>query len=213
MAAGCWSGENRSVGVYVLLNVAENHSRNLSQDIDTARQAVDFLLQTLAPADTLAVASIATVGFSESDIIATTTFGRRPSVVNDQKRSFRFRFDRFAQRAVGSPYSDLSGGLLQAIESLNRSGTDHKTILILSDLKEKPTTDPARDLPIQMTGFNVVTLKVPGFQPDARYMKLYRRRLENLRRKVESGNARFMIIDDLQQLTDVLTADSRAEGT
>lgn len=211
LTAGCGTGENRSVGVYLLLNVADNHPRQPSREIETARQVVDYLLDRLAPADTLAVASIGTSGFSGSDIIAATTFGRRPSVVNAQKRSFRDRFERFIRSAGGSPFSDICGGMLQAIETLNRSGAGRKTILILSNLREKPTIGTTHELPVQMTGFDVVILKPHGLQPDSRDMKLYLRRVQQLHRKVKGGNARFQIIDDLQQLGDELRTGLQAE--
>ena len=211
LAAGCSTGENRSVGVYVLLNITENRSREPSRKIETARNVIDYLLQSLAPADTLAAANIGTVGFNKSDIIAAQTFSRRPMVVNDQKRSFRDQFDRFVQSVEGSPFSDICGGMLQATETLNRSDPGRKTILILSNLREKPSFGTDHDLPVQMTGFNVVVLKNSGLQPNSREMKLYTRRLENLRLKVEGGNARFRLIDDLQQLTQVLRPDRTAE--
>ena len=213
LTAACSTDNSRTVGVYVLLNVTENHSREASRQTDNARDVIRYLLQSLAPADTLAVASIGTPGFGESDIIAAQTFSQRPSVVNDQKRAFRDRFDRFIQKDEGSPYSDICGGLLQAIETLNRSGPARKTILILSNLKEKPTFGTVRDLPFQMTGIDVVILKNKGLRPNSREMKLYRRRLENLRVKVEGGNARFLVIDDLQQLGDILRPARKSEKT
>jgi hypothetical protein len=199
-AAGCSSVEHRSVGVYVLITVDGRQSA----EIDTARDVVEVLLQNLAPADTLAAASIGTVGFSDANIIAAVNFDQRPSVANDQKRAFHDRFDGFIRSAGDSTFSDLTGGMLQAIETLNRSGSDRKMILIVSDLKQKPTSAAARDLPVQMTGFSVVILKPDGLQLDSRDMKLFLRRLKDLRRKVQSGNGRCHVIDSPQQLVDLL---------
>ena len=208
LAAGCRPGEHRSAGVFVLLNVAANHS----SDPVPARNVIHYLLQTLGPADTLAAASIGTVGFSETDVIASVTFDQRPSAVNDQKRFFSERFDRFVASGSGSAFSDICGGMLQAIETLNRSGPDRKTILILSNLREKPTIGAPGDLPVHMTGINVVVLKASGLEPDSRDMKLYLRRVEDLRRKVEDGSGRLYLIDDLQQLEDILQRGPQAEG-
>jgi hypothetical protein len=204
LAAGCSDTGNQSVGIYVLVNVADNHHRQPSRGIDTARKTIDYLLQHLAPSDTLAAASIGTAGFNATDIIATETFSQRPSVVNAEKRAFRDRFDRYAKSADGSLFSDICGGMLQAIETLNRSEAAHKTILILSNLKEKPAIGIASDLPLQMNGYTVVVLKTQGLQPDSRDMKLYLRRVEYLRRKVEGASARFRIIEDLHQIKEVL---------
>ena len=159
LAAACSDADNQSVGIYVLVNVAGNHHRQPSREIDTARKTIDYLLQHLAPSDTLAAASIGTAGFNATEIIATETFSQRPSVVNAEKRAFRDRFDRYANSAGGSLFSDICGGMLQAIETLNRSEAAHKTILILSNLKEKPAIGIASDLPLQMNGYTVVVLK------------------------------------------------------
>ena len=204
LAAGCSDADNQSAGVYVLVNVADNHHPQPSREIETARKTIEYLLQNLAPSDTLAAASIGTANFDGTDIIATQTFSQRPSVVNDEKRAFRDRFDRYAANPGGSLFSDICGGMLQAIETLNRSGAARKTIVIHSNLKEKPAIATATDLPLQMTGYTVVALKTSGLQPGSRDMKLYLRRAEYLRRKVEGANARFRIIEDLHQLKEVL---------
>ena len=212
LTAGCSKGDDRSTGVYVLVNVAGNHLRQPSGEIDTALLAIDYLLQKLAPGDTLAAANIATASFSESDIIATMTFNQRPSVTHVQKRAFHDLFERFARSAAGSPFSDIDGGMLQAMETLNRTDAKHKTILILSNLREKPTIAARPDMFLQMAGLNVAILKPPGLQPDSRKLKLYLRRVERLRRIVEGGNARFQFLDDLQQLKAVLHPDLRANA-
>ncbi len=204
LAAGCSDADNQSAGVYVLVNFADNHHRQPIEEIETARKTIDYLLQHLAPSDTLAAANIGSAGFSATDIIAAETFSQRPSVVNDEKRAFRDRFDHYAKSADGSLFSDICGGMLQAIEALNRSEAARKTILILSNLKEKPAIGTAPDLPLQMTGYTVAVLKTHGLQPGSRDLKLYLRRVEYLRRKVEAANARFRIIEDLHQLKEVL---------
>ena len=55
-------------------------------ELETGRAAIGHLLQALAPADTLAAASMSAVSFSDTDIIASVNFDQRPSVVNTQKR-------------------------------------------------------------------------------------------------------------------------------
>lgn len=200
IAAGCPAGTNHSNGVYVLVDAGENHSL----DPGTARQVIHYLLQTLTPADTLAVASIGTAGFSDKDIIATMTFDQRPSIVNGQKREFRDRFEGFLQAAAYTPYTDLAGGILQAIETLNQSAPDRKTILIVSDLEKGPIRTAAREASFQMSGFSVVLLKTRDRRIDSRETNPQLRRAENLCRKVESGGGRCRIIADLLQLEEAL---------
>ena len=200
IAAGCAADTNHSNGVYVLIDAGENHSL----DPGYARQVILYLLQTLTPADTLAAASIGSAGFSDRDIIAAMTFDQRPSIANSQKRVFRDRFERFLQETADIPHADLSGGILQAIETLNQTAPDRKTILVLSDLKKGPTRAAAGEVSFQMSGFTVVVLKTENWQIDPQDTNPQLLRAENLCRKVEGGGGRCRIIDDLLQLEEIL---------
>ena len=73
---------------------------------------------------------------SERNIIAKTTFDDRPSTMNQQKRAFASRIENFIDSTNPAPYTDITGGLLQAIEFLNEKHTTRKEILIFSDMKE-----------------------------------------------------------------------------
>ena len=200
IVAGCTADTNHSNGVYVLIDAGENHSL----DPGYARQVILYLLQTLTPADTLAAASIGSAGFSDKDIIAAITFDQRPSIANSQKRVFRERFERFLQEKTNIPHADLSGGILQAIETLNQSAPDRKTILVVSDLKKGSNHTAARGASFQISGFTVVVLKTDNWQIDSRDTNPQLLRAENLCRKVEGGGGRCRIIDDLLQLEEIL---------
>jgi hypothetical protein len=77
------------------------------------------MLSRLDSADSLAVARIDTGSFSEKDIIAKATFDDRPSTANSQKRRFAGDVKMFVEQSQTAPYTDITGGLLQAIEFLN----------------------------------------------------------------------------------------------
>jgi hypothetical protein len=70
----------------------------------------------------MAVARIDTGSFSEKDIVAKVTFDQRPSVANTQKRAFQKQVAEFVSSVAGSSHTDISGGLLQAVEYLNEAG-------------------------------------------------------------------------------------------
>ena len=91
-----------------------------------------YTLSRLEPADSFAVARIDTGSFSEKDIIAKATFDERPTTANAQKRAFAQKVHDFVARENASQYTDITGGLLQAVEFLNEKGTGRKTILIFS---------------------------------------------------------------------------------
>ncbi|MGW8188354.1 MAG: hypothetical protein ACWGNK_13840, partial [Desulfobacterales bacterium] len=110
-AGGCTDARNRSTGVYILLDTSGAYALELKK----AQSIVNYLLGTLQPKDTLAVACIDTGSFSEKDIVAKMTFDQRPSLANNQKRAFQKTVTDFVAKVNGSSYTDISGGILQAI--------------------------------------------------------------------------------------------------
>ena len=130
LLTGCGEPKNRAKGVYMLLDTSGTYALELKK----AQNILNYLLGTLQPQDTLAVARIDTGSFSEKDIIAEVRFNQRPSVANNQKRAFKQKFYAFVEKIKSSSYTDISGGILQAIEFLNASGTGKKYILIFEKI-------------------------------------------------------------------------------
>ena len=138
----------RNSGVYLLLDTSGTYRGEL-------RKAEDVILYTLSrlePADSFAVARIDTGSFSEKDIIAKATFDERPSMANKQKRAFAQRVHDFIARENSAQHTDITGGLLQAVEFLNEKGTGRKTILIFSDLEQDLEKGYVRDMEVPFAG-------------------------------------------------------------
>jgi len=91
-------------------------------ELKKAQSIINYLLGVFQPGDTLAVARIDTGSFSEKDIVAKITFDERPSYANNQKRAFQQEVNSFVSTVKSSKYTDISGGILQAIEYLNEQG-------------------------------------------------------------------------------------------
>jgi len=119
--------------VYVLVDT----SGTFVQEATKAQVVVNYLLGTLQPGDSLAVARVESRSFSEKDIIAKATFDVRPSQANAQKRAFRDATDGFLKGVKQSRYTDISGGLMQGAEFLNETGAGTKTIVVFSDMQEE----------------------------------------------------------------------------
>jgi len=199
--AGCSSetvSHNR--GVYMLIDTSGTYA----QELVKAQHIINFTLSKLDPADSFAVASVDTGSFSEKDIIAKVTFDDRPSRANQQKRKFRQEVDAYVKGVKSSPYTDITGGILQAIEFLNEAGTGRKTILIFSDLKEELKKGYIRDIPLQLNGFDVVALNVTKLRSDNIDPREYMDRLEEWRKKVEAGAGTWRVINDLERLEPIL---------
>ncbi|MGA8243183.1 MAG: hypothetical protein WB818_21645 [Desulfobacterales bacterium] len=198
-AVGCTDAQNRTTGVYMLLDTSGTYALELKK----AQSIVNYLLGTLQPKDTLAVACIDTGSFSEKDIVAKTTFDQRPSLSNNQKRAFQKTVADFVAKVKSSSYTDISGGILQAIEYLNEAGAGKKYILIFSDLKEELAKGHVRDVPFQLSDFNVIALNVTKLRQDIRDPGNYLDRVEQWRSKVEGGKGKWRVVNDLERIDTI----------
>jgi hypothetical protein len=199
MIINCSKIGDHSKGVYMLMDTSGTYAEELRK----AQSIINYLLGTLQPGDTLAVGRIDTGSFSEKDIIAKVTFDNRPSVANNQKRAFQKKIDEFVSNIKGSKYTDISGGVLQAIEFLNEVGSGEKYILIFSDLQEELAKGHVRDVPFQLAGFNLVALNVTKLRDDIRDPKNYMNRVEEWRKKTEDGGGNWLVVNDLERLDHI----------
>jgi hypothetical protein len=197
---GCPDTSSHTKGVYMLLDTSGTYRNELSK----ARSIVHYLLGTLQPGDSLGVARIDTGSFSEKDIIEKTTFDGRPSVSNGQKRVFKEKIDSFVATAKGSPYTDITGGILQAKEYLNETKSGTRYILIFSDLKEDLKKGYVRDFPIQLDDVHIVALNVTKLRSDNVDPREYMERLDYWKKRAESGGGRWRVINDLERLDSIL---------
>ena len=187
-------------GVYMLLDTSGTYR----QELDKAEQLIRYTLSKLGETDAFAVARIDTGSFSEKDIVAKASFDDRPSAVNRQKRVFAQQVAEFVDSADPSPYTDITGGLLQAVEFLNEKGTGHKTILIFSDLKEDLEDGYIRDIEVPLEGFEVIALNVTKLRSDNIDPREYLGRLEEWQSRVERTGGEWRVINDLDGLEGLL---------
>jgi VCBS repeat-containing protein len=188
-------------GVYLLIDTSGTYT----QELDHAQQLISALLVKLEPSDSFAVGRIDTGSFSEKDIVAKVTFDDRPSQANQQKRLFRETVEEFVKHVRSSPYTDITGGVLQAIEYLNEKNPGRKTILVFSDLKEDLPQGFVRDIPLSLDGFDVVALNVTKLRSDNVDPREYMDRLADWQQKVEKGGGNWRVINDMDRLERILS--------
>jgi hypothetical protein len=200
MLASCGQKGPQNSGVYMLLDTSGTYREELAK----AEQIIRYTLSRLGETDTFAVARIDTGSFSEKDIIAKASFDDRPSAVNRQKRAFAQQIADFVNSADSSPYTDISGGILQAVEFLNEKGTGHKTILIFSDLKEDLEEGYVREFDLELAGFDVIALNVTKLRSDNIDPREYLSRLQAWQGRVEKAGGEWRVINDLDGLDGLL---------
>jgi hypothetical protein len=202
LITGCADTSKHARAVYMLLDTSGTYQDELNR----AKAIMYYLLGTLTSGDSLFLARIDSASFSEKDIIAKMTFDRRPSYANGQKRLFRQKVDQFITKVKGSAYTDITGGMLQAVEQLNELGAGRKTILLFSDLKEEVIEGHVRDISIDFTGCRVVAINVIKLRSDNIDPREYYGRVEKWRERVESGGGKWRVVNDLDRL-DVILED------
>ncbi len=206
IAAGLMMGCNsedvpHTKGVYMLLDTSGTYT----QELVKAQHIINFTLAKLNPGDTFAVARVDTASFSEKDLVAKVTFDDRPSAANRQKRQFKEKIDKFVKGVRSSAYTDITGGVLQAVEFLNEAGVGKKTILIFSDLKEEIKKGYKRDIPLQVEGFDVVALNVTKLRSDNIDPREYMDRLQKWEERIQAGEGTWRVVNDLERLESIIT--------
>jgi hypothetical protein len=190
----------RNSGVYMLLDTSGTYRGELRK----AQDVILYTLSRLEPADSFAVARIDTGSFSEKDIIAKATFDERPSAANAQKRLFAEKVKDFVSRSSSSQYTDITGGLLQAVEFLNEQHAGRKTILIFSDMDQDLEKGYVRNFDVPFKGFQVVALNVTKLRKDNYDPREYLARLEHWKEQVEKSGGEWRVVNDLDRLDGVL---------
>lgn len=191
--------DNHNHGVYMLIDTSGTYTQQLQK----AQQVISVTLSKLYPGDTFAIARIDSGSFSEKDIIAKVTFDDRPSVTNHQKRMFQERVTEFAKTVQPAKHTDITGGILQAVEFLKEKNPRKKTILIFSDLQEDLKSGYVRDVALDMKGINVVALNVIKLDTDNFDPKRYLTRVEDWQSRVEASGGIWKVTNDMDQLEKI----------
>ncbi|GMR18741.1 MAG: hypothetical protein BMS9Abin33_1181 [Gammaproteobacteria bacterium] len=195
---GCTSKKNHSLGIYMLVDTSGTYASQMGR----AGKVVNYLLGTLNPGDTFAVARVKSRSFTEKDIIAKATFDATPSRMNAQKKQFRNKFQKFAKSLKrGSAHTDITGGIIQGAEFLTEAGTGRKMVLIFSDMQEELDKKTIRDFPISLDGIRFIALNVTKLKTDNMDPRRYLGRLADWEKRVTSaGASEWRVVNDMEQL-------------
>ena len=201
-SAGCGDARSHAQAVYVLIDTSGTYSLEANK----AGMIINYLLGTLQPGDSLAVARVESRSFTEKDIIAKATFDSRPSQANAQKRAFREKIDGFLKNVKGSRYTDITGGLLQGAEFLNETGAGTKTIVVFSDMQEEIDKVTVRNVPMNLKRIRIVAVNVTKLKTDNVDPRRYFGRLEAWQKRVTAaGASEWRVINDLERLDTIFS--------
>ena len=197
-AAGCGEHGSNARAVYMLLDTSGTYFK----EVDKAQQVINWLIVSLNPGDSFAVARVKSRSFSEKDIIAKATLLKDPLQVNAQKKALKDQLATLKdQTKGGSAYTDITGGILQAAEFLNETGAGRKTIVIFSDMQEDLDKQTKRDVPLNLAGIRVVALNVTKLKTDNIDPRRYTQRLDWWEKRVKTGGASsWHVVNDLEHL-------------
>jgi hypothetical protein len=202
ISAGCGDARSHAQSVYVLIDTSGTYA----QESAKAQLIVNYLLGTLQPGDSLAVARVESRSFTEKDIIAKATFDSRPSQANAQKRAFRDATEAFLKNVKQSRYTDITGGLLQGAEFLNETGAGTKTIVVFSDMQEELDKITVRQVPMNLKRIRVVAVNVVKLNTDNIDPRRYFGRLEAWQKRVvAAGASEWRVINDLERLDAIFS--------
>jgi hypothetical protein len=203
LLAGCGPKVNHGQAVYVLVDTSGTYAKEVAK----AQNVVNYVLGTLQPGDSLAVARVKSRSFSEKDIVARVTLNRDPIQATGQKRRFVEQIAGFAKAAGvsgGSRYTDITGGMMQGAEFLHETGARGKTIIVFSDMQEDLDTKTVRDFPIKLEGIRIIALNVTKLDADNVDPRRYTSRLEWWEKRARAAGAtEWRVVNDLEHLERV----------
>jgi hypothetical protein len=207
LVSACGDSRIHSHGVYMLVDTSGTYA----QEMNKASKIVNYLLATLNPGDSLAVAKVETRSFTEKDIIAKVTFDKRPSQATSQKRMFKNNIEVFAKHVKGSAYTDITGGLIQGAEYLNETKAGIKTIVVFSDMQQELGKGTIRNFPIRLDGIRIVALNVTKLGTDNVDPRRYLDRLAQWEAIVrKAGATDWVVVNDLENnIESILTIRRR----
>lgn len=202
----CAEKQSHAQAIYLLVDTSGTYT----QELGKAQALVGYLLGTLNPGDSFALARVKSRSFSEKDIVAKVTFARDPLQANAQKRAIRDQVADFAKGVKqGSAYTDITGGIIQGAEFLNETGAGRKAILIYSDMQEELDYQTVRDFPINLKGIRLVALNVTKLTTDNVDPRRYLDRMAWWeKRALAAGASGWRVVNDLDHPERILAAGS-----
>jgi len=191
LLASCSGSGDTSRTVYMLVDTSGTYVK----EIHRANKIIKALVVRLQPGDTFILARIDSDSFSEKKIIINVKLDERSSRANKQRLELIKKVNQFVKKVKPSRYTDITGGVLQALEYLKRSKSEQKSIIIFSDLQEDLRKNQKRNVPMNFSHIKVVSVNVTKLKSDNRDPTKYFKRIEKWEKQVKKDGGTWDIID------------------
>ncbi|MHB8252304.1 MAG: VWA domain-containing protein [Acidiferrobacter sp.] len=204
LLGGCASGP-RGRAVYVLVDTSGSYIKAVPQ----AGRIIRYMLGTLEPGDTIAVARITSLSFTNKDRVAAMTLSRQPAHADTQKRAVAARVESFVTamgHRSGTSYTDISGALLEAGRFLGSISAAHKDIIVVSDMRQDLPPGAVRHFMLPLKGVDVFAVNVIKSRGENLNPSRYLARMHRWQTRVTQGGGHFIIVHELARLPALLHA-------
>lgn len=200
--SACASGP-RGRAVYVLVDTSGSYIRAVPK----AARIIRYLLGTLEPGDTIAVARITSLSFTNKDRVAAITLSRRPAQADAEKRAMAARISAFVKamgERRGTAYTDISGALLEGAHFLRGIPAARKEIIVVSDMRQDLPPGAVRHVPLPLRQVSVFAVNVIKSYGENMNPARYIARMRKWKTRVAKGGGRFIIVHQLSRLPALL---------
>ncbi|WP_297391769.1 hypothetical protein [Acidiferrobacter sp.] len=202
LLSGCATGP-RGRAVYVLVDTSGSYI----QAVPKAARIIRYLLGTLEPGDTIAVARITSLSFTNKDRVAAITLSRRPAQADAEKRAMAARISAFVkamEKRRGTAYTDISGALLEAAQFLRGIPAARKEIIVVSDMRQDLPPGAVRHVPLPLNQVSVFAVNVIKSYGENMNPTRYIARMHKWKARIAKGGGRFIIVHQLSRLPALL---------
>ncbi len=202
LLSGCAAGP-RGRAVYVLVDTSGSYI----QAVPKAARIIRYLLGTLQPGDTIAVARITSLSFTNKDRVAAITLSRRPAQADTEKRAMAARISAFVTamgKRRGTAYTDISGALLEAAHFLRGIPAARKEVIVVSDMRQDLPPGAVRHVPLPLNRVSVFAVNVIKSYGENLNPTRYIARMHKWKARIAKGGGRFIIVHQLSRLPALL---------
>ncbi|MEQ8378781.1 vWA domain-containing protein [Parvibaculum sp.] len=210
MLTGCSYRSEKVRDLFILVDVSGSYFEHSERSF----QRIRSLLFDLSSGDKLTVAQVDSCSFGDGSEWISEEVDYNPLQKGADIRGIADELARVQKSLRRSSHTDITGAFLRASRHFARSRSNHKVIIVFSDLKEDTALSCPRDESIvfDLEDITIILADVAISDVDARKPEAYLRNIKHWRDRLLASGARDVIeARGASQISDIL-ASLRADG-